>query len=123
MWVTAYPPARSPLVSCASYFSIQRQPTIYSALPSKSWCILPPNSAASGMVAVAGVLLPGLHEIAASVASVDHQAAGHVEADLLELVRDAIGQEAPGTVQLALDVLQFTPPSCPSLPKAMERGA
>jgi hypothetical protein len=75
------------------------------------------------MVALAGVLLPGLRQIAASVASVDHQAAGHVEADLLELVRDAIGQEAPGTVQLALDVLQFTAPGRPTLPKAMERGA
>jgi hypothetical protein len=75
------------------------------------------------MVALAGVLLPGLRQIAASVASVDHQAASHVEADLLELVRDAIGQQASGTVQLVLDVLEFTPPSRPSVPKAMERGA
>jgi hypothetical protein len=71
------------------------------------------------MVALAGVLLPGLRRIAAPVASVDHRATVHVEADLLELVRKAIGQHASGAEQFALGVLQFTHPSRPSLPRAI----
>jgi hypothetical protein len=59
------------------------------------------------MVGVAGVLLPGLRRIAASVGSVDRQAAGQVEADLLELIRDAIDHRPSGAAQLAVGVLQF----------------
>jgi hypothetical protein len=73
-------------------------------------------------VGVAGVLLPGLRRIVASVACFNRRAAGHVEADLLELVRDAIGQQAPGAAQLALDLLQFSYPSHPSFSRPMGRG-
>jgi hypothetical protein len=59
------------------------------------------------IVGTTGVLLPGLRRIAASVASVDRRAASHIETDLLELLRDAIAQQPPGTVQLALGVLRF----------------
>ena len=70
------------------------------------------------VVAVAGVLLPGLRRIAASV---DGRVAGHVEADLLELVRDAIGQHASRAAELALGVLQFAVPCYPSSPRPMGR--
>jgi len=73
-------------------------------------------------VGVAGVLLPGLRRIVASVACFNRRAAGHVEADLLELVRDAIGQQAPGAAHLALDLLQFSYPSHPSFSRPMGRG-
>lgn len=66
------------------------------------------------MVALAGILLSGLRQIAASVTAVDHRAAGHVEADLLKLVRDAIGQQASGVEQFAINVLRFSPPGRPS---------
>ena len=59
------------------------------------------------VVGVAGVLLPGLRWIAASVLLVDHRAAGDVEAELLELLRDAIGSHAPAALKLALGVVQF----------------
>jgi hypothetical protein len=38
------------------------------------------------------------------------------------LVRDAIGQQAPGAAQLALDLLQFSYPSHPSFSRPMGRG-
>ncbi len=68
------------------------------------------------MVGVAGMLLPGLRRIAASVALVDRQAAAHVEADLLELVRDAIGRQASAAGQLALKVLHS---SCTDQPSSI----
>src|SRR6266545_1095872 len=43
-------------------------------------------------------------------------------ADLQELVRDAIGQQAPGAAHLALDLLQFSYPSHPSFSRPMGRG-
>ncbi len=73
------------------------------------------------MVGLAGVLLPGLCQIAASVASVDHRAAKHVEADLLELVRDAIRQGPTRAEQLALGVLQLSHLSHPSSPSPLGR--
>jgi hypothetical protein len=75
----------------------------------------------SWVIALAGMLLPGLRRIVASVASVDHRAAGHVEADLLEMVRDVIGQDPSRAANLAVGVLQFThlyPPSPGSMGRA-----
>jgi len=74
------------------------------------------------MLGLAGVLLPGLRRIIASVASVDRQGPGHVEADLLELVRDAIGHQGSEAADLGLGILQFTYPSHPSSPGSMGRG-
>ncbi|HZD68483.1 MAG TPA: hypothetical protein VFA45_06080 [Actinomycetes bacterium] len=74
------------------------------------------------IVGFAGVLLPGLRRIAASVASVDRQAAIHVEGDLLELIRNAIGQHVTETADLALDVLQFTDSSHLPFPVMMGQG-
>jgi hypothetical protein len=74
------------------------------------------------MVGVAGVLLPGLRRIAATIAVVDGQASHHVEADLLELVHDAIGQRAPEAGQLALGVLEAILSGHPSFTSPMERG-
>jgi hypothetical protein len=74
------------------------------------------------MVALAGVLLPGLRLIAASVACVDRRAAGHVEADLLEVVRNAIGQHLSEAAALALGVLSFIHPSHAPLRKPIRHG-
>ncbi len=74
------------------------------------------------MVGVAGVLLPGLRRIAGSIPATDQRVASHVEADLLELVRDAIGQQASGAAQVALGVLQFTCPAQPPSPRPMGCG-
>jgi hypothetical protein len=74
------------------------------------------------MVALAGVLLPGLRRIAGSVTSVDGRAASHLEADLLELMRDAIGQPATGAEQFALGILRFSPPGRPSRHRTIWRG-
>jgi hypothetical protein len=74
------------------------------------------------LVALAGMLLPGLRRIAASVATVDQEAADHVEADLLQVLRDAICQHPSQARQFALDLVQATPPSRPSRPQAMGRG-
>jgi hypothetical protein len=60
------------------------------------------------MVGLAGVLLPGLRRIATLVALVDGRADGHVEADLLELIRDVITKPGSGAVQLAERIVQFT---------------
>src|SRR6266511_3969718 len=73
------------------------------------------------IVGVAGVLLPGLRQIVASVA-VGRRAAGYVEADLLELIRDAIAYWPSGASQLALSVLQFRPGQpAPPRPRACGR--
>jgi hypothetical protein len=72
-------------------------------------------------VGLAGVLLPGLRRIAALVALVDCCAAGHVEADLLKLIRDVIGKQASGAVRFALGVVRFSCAGIP-LPEATVRG-
>jgi hypothetical protein len=69
------------------------------------------------MVGVVGVLLPALRRITASIPSIDQRVASHVEADLLEVVRDVIGQQAPGAAQLALDILRFTCGGQPMSPR------
>jgi hypothetical protein len=88
-----------------------------------SWLIhLAAQHRGQWMVALAGVLLPGLRRIAASVAPVDRRAAGHVEANLLELIRNAIGQHVSEAADLALGVLQFTHFSHPPFPRTMGLG-
>jgi len=74
------------------------------------------------MVGVAGVLLPGLRRIAGSIPAIDQRVASHVEADLLELVRDAIGQQASAAAELAVGVLQFTCSSHPWSPSPIGHG-
>jgi hypothetical protein len=59
----------------------------------------------SWTIGLAGVLLPGLREIAGSAAPIDARVASHVEADVLERFRNAIQRPAPEVVEFAITVL------------------
>jgi hypothetical protein len=61
----------------------------------------------SWMIGLAGVLLPGLREIAGSAPPIDARVASSVEADVLERFRKAIHQPALDVVEFAMTVMGF----------------
>jgi hypothetical protein len=74
------------------------------------------------LVALAGMLLPGLRRIAASVATVDQEAADHVEADLLQVLRDAICQHPSQAVSSPWTSSRPPRPAAHPAPKRWDAG-
>lgn len=71
----------------------------------------------SWMIGLAGVLLPGLREIAGSAPPIDARVASSVEADVLDRFRNAIHQPALDVVEFAMTVMG----SCGPIAVRLER--